>query len=65
MFTLGKNCNGYFDADELITQVDWAIDIFKGKTNHRVQGLFMFNNVPSHLKRAPDALSARKMVKSV
>ena len=34
------------------------------KTNCHVQGLFMFDNVPSHLKWAPDALSARKMVKS-
>jgi hypothetical protein len=65
VFKPGKNCDGYFDADELIAQVDRAIDIFEGKTNRHAQGLFMFDNAPSHLKRAPDALSARKMVKSV
>ena len=65
VFKPGKNCDGYFDADKLIAQVDRAIDIFEGKTNRHAQGLFMFDNAPSHLKRAPDALSARKMVKSV
>jgi hypothetical protein len=31
----------------------------------RAQGLFVFDNAPSHQKRADDALSARRMVKGV
>jgi hypothetical protein len=41
-----------------------VIDIFKGKTNGFATGLFLFDNTPSHQKRAPDALSARKMPKN-
>ena len=41
-----------------------AIDIFEAKTNNFVTGLFMFDNAPSHQKQAPDALSARKMLKN-
>jgi hypothetical protein len=62
-FKAGKNRDGYFDNDDLISQVDTAIDIFEGKTNGFATGLFLFNNAPSHQKRAPDALSARKMPK--
>lgn len=68
VFKPGKNRNGYFDAKELIAQVDCAIDIMEAKTNGLngcAQGLFLFDNAPSHLKRDADALSARKMVKSV
>jgi hypothetical protein len=64
VFKPGKNCDGYFDAKELIAQVDCAIDIFEGKVNGLAQGLFMFDNAPSHQKRALDAISANKMVKS-
>ena len=64
MFKPGKNHDGYFDSTELVTQVSRAIDIFEGKVNGLAQGLFMFDNAPSHLKRAPDAISSIKMVKS-
>ena len=46
-----------------MAQVDRAIDIFEGKANG-LQGLFMFDNAPSHLRRADDAISVTKMVKS-
>jgi len=46
-------------------QVNRTIDIFEGKTNGLAQGLFLFDNTPSHLKHADDAISATKMVKSV
>ena len=59
------NRDGYFDANDLQRQVDHAIDIFEGKTNGYAQGLFLFDNAPSHQKRAPDALSARKMPKGI
>jgi hypothetical protein len=65
MFKPGKNCDGFFDAKELITQVDRAIDIFVCKTNSLAQALFMFNNAPSHQKCATDVILATKMVKSV
>lgn len=64
MFKPGKNRDGFFDSTELIAQVDRAIDIFEGKSNGLAQGLFLFDNAPSHLKRATDAISAIKMVKS-
>ena len=60
----GKNRDGYFDADDLLQQIDNAIDIFEAKTNGFATGLFLFDNAPSHQRRAPDALSARKMVKN-
>ena len=61
----GKNRDGYFDANDLLAQVDHAINLFEGRTNGNAQGLFLFNNAPSHQKWALDALSARNMVKGV
>jgi hypothetical protein len=63
IFKAGKNRDGFFDADDLLKQADKAIDIFEGLTKGWAQGLFLFDNAPSHQKRAPDAISARKMVK--
>lgn len=63
-FKAGKNRDGYFDTDDLHQQVDNAIDIFKAKTNGFVTGLFLFDNMPSHQRQAPDTLSAQKMPKN-
>jgi hypothetical protein len=63
VFKAGANRDGYFSADHLLAQVEKAVDIFEGKTNGFAQGLFLFDNAPSHQKRAADALSARKMSK--
>jgi len=63
MFKPGKNRDRYFDSKELIAQVNRAIEIFEAKDG-LAQGLFMFDNAPSHLKHAEDAISATKMVKS-
>ncbi|KAL1745130.1 hypothetical protein HDZ31DRAFT_23660, partial [Schizophyllum fasciatum] len=63
IFKAGKNRDGYFTAVELLAQVDNAIDIFEGRTKGFAQALFLFDNAPSHQKRASDALSARKMPK--
>jgi hypothetical protein len=63
IFKVGKNRDGFFDADNLLTQVNNAIDIFEGLTRGEAQGLFLFDNAPSHQKRARDAISARNMVK--
>ena len=63
IFKAGKNGDGWFSADDLLDQVDHTIDIFKRRTNGFATGLFMFDNAPSHQKRAPDALSAWNMPK--
>jgi hypothetical protein len=65
LFKPGKNRDGWFSASHLLEQVEHAIDIFEGITRGRAQGLFVFDNAPSHQKRADDALSARRMVKGV
>ena len=57
-FKAGKNRDGYFDANDMLQQVENAINIFESKTNGFTTGLFLFDNAPSHQKRAPDALSA-------
>ena len=62
-FKAGKNRDGYFDADDLLKQVENAINIFESKTNGFATGLFLFDNALSHQKQAPDALSAQKMPK--
>lgn len=64
MFKPGKNRDGYFNSDGLIAQVNRAIDIFESKANGLALGLFLFDNAPSHMKRAGDAISATRMVKS-
>lgn len=63
-FKAGKGRDGYFDANDLLHQVENAIDIFESKTNGFATGLFLFDNAPSHQRRVPDALSARKMPKN-
>ena len=40
IFKAGKNRDGFFDANDLLRQVDKAIDIFEGLTNGHAQGLF-------------------------
>jgi hypothetical protein len=62
-FWAGKARDGYFDNDDLIREVDKAIDIFKGKTNGFATGLFLFDNAPSHQKCAENVLSAQRMPK--
>ena len=44
-------------------QVDHTINIFEGNTGRWAQGLFIFDNAPSHQKQADNALSAQQMVK--
>jgi hypothetical protein len=50
-FKAGKNRDGYFDADDLLQQVENAIDIFESKTNGFATGLFLFDNAPRPLFR--------------
>ena len=63
IFKAGKLRDGWFSANDLLAQVDRAIDVFEGLTKGWAQGLFLFDNAPSHQKRADDAISACQMVK--
>jgi hypothetical protein len=63
IFKAGKNRDGYFGANDLLAQVDSAIDIFEGLSKGNFKALFLFDNAPSHQKRADNAVSARKMSK--
>ena len=48
VFKAGKNRDGYFTAEDLLLQVEKAVDIFESRTNGTGTGLFMFDNAPSH-----------------
>lgn len=62
-FRAGKNRDGYFTSDDLLPQVEKAIDIFEDWTNGFATALFIFDNASGHQHRAPDALSARRTPK--
>jgi hypothetical protein len=64
-FKPGKQHDGWFSANDLLQQVNHTINIFEGLTKGWAQGLFLFDNAPSHQKCAGNALSARRMVKGV
>ena len=57
---LETQSEGYFDNNKLIIQVDKAIDIFEAKYP-AAQGLFIFDNAPSHKKCSGETLNAEKM----
>ena len=63
LFKAGKNHDGYFNCDDLLKQVDKAINIFEDQTNGFAQGLFIFDNAPGHQKQPADGLLAQKMFK--
>ena len=65
IFKAGKNRDGYFDVNDLLAQVDFAIDIFEDLSKGNAKALFLFDNASSHQKRAMDAILARKMSKGV
>ena len=55
-----KQTDGYFDNEKFLLQVDKAIDIFEAKYTS-YQGLFIFDNVPSHKRCPDDALKVENM----
>ncbi|TDL26508.1 hypothetical protein BD410DRAFT_881969 [Rickenella mellea] len=63
LFKAGKNRDGYFNNDQLVEQVENAMDIFEERTNGEARGLFLFDNATTHQKRPPDGLSAQNMTK--
>ncbi|KAF8967562.1 hypothetical protein BDZ97DRAFT_1903395 [Flammula alnicola] len=50
IFKAGKTRDGWFPSEDLLAQVDMAINVFEGWTNGFATGLFLFNNAPSHQK---------------
>ena len=58
--TLEHQRDGYFSNEKFIVQVDKAINIFERKYPG-VQGIFLFDNAPSHRKFADDALNVNSM----
>ncbi|TDL16544.1 hypothetical protein BD410DRAFT_816690 [Rickenella mellea] len=49
-FKAGKNRDGYFGNDDLMQQVDKAIDIFEERFHSFATALFAFDNATSHQK---------------
>jgi len=64
LFKARKNRDGWFGSNQLLTQVDKVVDIFEGLTKGNAQGLFLFDNAPSHQKCTLDVISAWHMPKS-
>lgn len=63
LFKPGKNRDGYFSNEEIQEQAQAAMDIlteYYPQFNH----IFIYDNATTHLKRADDALSARRMPKN-
>ena len=58
--TLECQKDGYFTNDQFVNQVDNAMGILKAKYPGP-QGLFLFDNAPSHRKFASDALNVKLM----
>ena len=62
LFKPGKNHDGYFSNEDIIEQADEAIDILK-ECYPEFDHVLIYDNATTHLKRAEDVLSARKMPK--
>ncbi|KAH9924420.1 uncharacterized protein B0H18DRAFT_1119954 [Fomitopsis serialis] len=61
-FKAGKGRDGYFTYEEIQKQADVAMDIICKHFPHD-DHVLVFDNARTHIKRAEDALSARKMPK--
>jgi len=62
LFHAGKNCDGYFDNQNICNQAGKAMEIL-WKYYPDEDHVFIFDNVTTHLKRPEGALSALKMTK--
>jgi hypothetical protein len=62
IFKAGKNRDGYFTNEEIIAHVTRAMDILE-RDYPDEDHVFIFDNTTTHLKRADDALAARRMPK--
>jgi hypothetical protein len=62
LFRAGKARDGYFTNENIVAHAEKAMDILEKYYPHE-DHVFIFDNATTHLKRASDALSARKMPK--
>ena len=60
----GKNRDGYFSSEDICDQAEEAMEILL-EYYPQYEHVFIYDNAMTHLKRAPDALSARRMPKNV
>jgi hypothetical protein len=58
----GKNKDSYFSSDDICSQAEEAMEIAR-QYYPQYEHVFIYDNATTHLKRAPDALSARRMPK--
>ena len=56
---LGANCDGYWDSNKLVDQIEQALNIFEW-THPECIGIFAFDNATSHTAFSEDALIATK-----
>jgi hypothetical protein len=63
IFRPGKNREGYFMNDDILTQVDHAMTILS-KYYPDEDHFFLYDNATTHLSRSADSLSALKMPKN-
>ncbi|KZV81302.1 hypothetical protein EXIGLDRAFT_686149 [Exidia glandulosa HHB12029] len=64
LLKVGKNRDGYFQNENVLEHVHKAMDILK-RDYPEEDHLFIFDNAPTHTKRAPGELSALKMPKGI
>ncbi|EGN94508.1 hypothetical protein SERLA73DRAFT_171486 [Serpula lacrymans var. lacrymans S7.3] len=62
LFKASKNHQGYFSNEDILSHACQAMDLLENWYSTETHVL-VFDNAPTHLKRADDALSARKMSK--
>ena len=60
----GKNKDGYFSSEDICEQAENAMAILQ-EYYPQYEHIFVYDNATTHLKRAPDALSARRMPKNI
>jgi hypothetical protein len=63
IFRPGKNCEGYFTNEDILSQAQKAMAILSEHYANEDHAFF-YDNAPTHLSRSPDALSAMKMPKN-
>ncbi len=60
----GKNKDGYFSSEDICAQAEEAMAILQ-EYYPQYEHTFIYDNATTHLKRAADALSARRMPKNI
>ena len=63
LFKAGTNRDGYFTNEEILEQATRVMDILQSHFPDD-RYILVYDNARTHLKRAPDALSARYMVRN-